>query len=562
MNKLKRITITILVFVLTLTSFGIQPVKADSYTSKKYYVSDPNSGMYGKTLRLYYDSNGNVIEDTSGIIGNRSNYEITVNKTKDIVTIYTKEGNVYIPVKRFVCSDGGANTPEGVFYSPAKYRWWTLMGPCYGQWCTRIKGSVLFHSVYYSQQNNTTLSTSAYNKLGTTCSHGCVRLRAGDAKWIYDNCPSGVKITIYSKSGYEPFSKPVADKLPSWHTWDPTDPTAAYLCQQHKCHSAGRNGLVYDSIDNKWKYYQNGTVATYFTALVKYGNDWYYVQNGVINFGAYGLVQKGSDWWCVRGGKVDFGAYGLVQKGSDWWYVRGGKVDFGTYGLVQKGSDWWNVRGGKVDFGSTGLVQKGSDWWYVRKGKVDFAANTAVKHNNNWWAVRGGKVDFSYNGIVSNQNGQWLANSGRIDFTKSGIYTDGKNYFNIVNSRVTTEKSGLTQLNVNYMDFKGNVLGTLSGEYYLNAGKIDFSTNVVLNQGKWIYIKDGKADYSANTVAQNKYGWWVIKDGIVDFSFNGIASNEYGQWVIKDGKVDFNYNGTIDVDGVIYNVTNGRAVVA
>ncbi|MGN1182772.1 MAG: L,D-transpeptidase, partial [Faecalibacillus sp.] len=81
-----------------------------------------------------------------------------------------------------------------------------------------------FHSVYYSKMDNRTLSVSAYNKLGTTASHGCVRLTCGDAKWIYDNCALKTQVIIIS-SGPDPLSKPSAAKLPSWHTWDPTDPT-------------------------------------------------------------------------------------------------------------------------------------------------------------------------------------------------------------------------------------------------------------------------------------------------------------------------------------------------
>ena len=65
----------------------------------------------------------------------------------------------------------------------------------------------------------------AYNKLGTVASHGCIRLRAGDAKWIYDNCDIGTKVTIYdNKKVPGPFDKPKAQKLSSSHTWDPTDP--------------------------------------------------------------------------------------------------------------------------------------------------------------------------------------------------------------------------------------------------------------------------------------------------------------------------------------------------
>lgn len=61
-----------------------------------------------------------------------------------------------------------------------------------------------------------------YNQLGTTCSHGCVRLTCGDAKWIYDNCTLGTRVDILW--GSDPLSKPSAQKLPLNQTWDPTDP--------------------------------------------------------------------------------------------------------------------------------------------------------------------------------------------------------------------------------------------------------------------------------------------------------------------------------------------------
>lgn len=218
-------------------SYAVSHGKITSYVSKLYTVTDPDSDMYGKTLKLYYSPTGEICEDVSAIVGSNHKYELHVNKIENIVTVYTTEGSVYVPVKRFICSNGGSNTPEGTFYTPDKYRWWELMGPCWGQWCTRINGGVLFHSVYYnSYQDNNSLSVRAYNKLGTTCSHGCVRLTAGDAKWIYDNCSTGTKVVVYSKNGYEPFSKPQSYQLPSWHTWDPTDPNMYYKCQQNGCH--------------------------------------------------------------------------------------------------------------------------------------------------------------------------------------------------------------------------------------------------------------------------------------------------------------------------------------
>ncbi len=74
------------------------------------------------------------------------------------------------------------------------------MGSVYGQYCSRITGGVLFHSVFYSTTNPGTLAYNSYNRLGTTASHGCVRLNVADAKWIYDNCPSGTLVNIYDSN--------------------------------------------------------------------------------------------------------------------------------------------------------------------------------------------------------------------------------------------------------------------------------------------------------------------------------------------------------------------------
>ncbi|WP_418253284.1 L,D-transpeptidase [Gordonibacter urolithinfaciens] len=35
-------------------------------------------------------------------------------------------------------------------------------------------------------------------RLGMNLSHGCVRLAIENAKWIYDNIPSGTKVYVYS----------------------------------------------------------------------------------------------------------------------------------------------------------------------------------------------------------------------------------------------------------------------------------------------------------------------------------------------------------------------------
>lgn len=160
----------------------------------------------------------------------QNKYSINVNLTQNIVTIYEldENGEYTIPYKAFICSVGKNNsTPVGTFSTQNKYDWRALFGNVYGQYATRINGNILFHSVYYSKQDKSTLNTSSYNELGTSVSAGCVRMTVEGAKWIYDNCPLGTKVNIYKSDEPEPIIPEPTLELSlddSKSGWDPTDP--------------------------------------------------------------------------------------------------------------------------------------------------------------------------------------------------------------------------------------------------------------------------------------------------------------------------------------------------
>lgn len=203
--------------------------KTRYYFDKKKFSALTGWNYVGK-YKYYFNKKGQLQQDVRKQLSKKqkSSYVIRVNRTASCVTVYAKDGKkgYTVPVVAFVCS-AGKGTPTGTFHIRDKLRWHELMGPCWGQWCEHLTDDILFHSVYYnSKNNNRTLDVSAYNKLGTMASHGCVRLTAGDAKWIYDNCKVGTKVIIYNnKKNPGPFDKPKAKKLSSSHTWDPTDPT-------------------------------------------------------------------------------------------------------------------------------------------------------------------------------------------------------------------------------------------------------------------------------------------------------------------------------------------------
>lgn len=532
----------------------INPVSAANYTQKTIYVSDANSPLYGKNVRLYYDLDGNLIQDTQSIVGLRGKYEIFVNKITNVVTIYTVDNGVYVPMKRFVCSNGGGNTPEGIFYTPNKYRWHELMGPCYGQWDTRITGGVLFHSVYYnSYNNNNTLSVSAYNKLGTTCSHGCVRLRAGDAKWIYDNCPLKTRVYIYSKNGYEPFSKPKADVLPSWHTWDPTDPNMHYKCEQNGCHGTCANGTAYDGITGQTRYYMDGNFADWVTGLLNAGDSWAYFRNGVFDGGVNGLVKNHNGWWLVKGGRVDFSANTVEKNQNGWWYLKGGKVDFGFTGIAHNQNGDWAINKGKVNFGYNGLYYANNisqnyngqtitynGWYYFTNGKLS-TKTTVAKAGDKYVYVKNGRVDYSYTGVADNEYGTWFLRNGVVGFDLNGVVSDGKNSYYVVQSKVQTNCNG-------FVDVNGQ-------SYYMNRGKVVTDSTVVRSGNNWIYITGGKPDYSYFGIAKNSNGYWFVRDGYVDFNYTGlIKDNANNAWYVSEGKINTTATGEYDINHTLIDL--------
>ena len=158
-------------------------------------------------------------------------YWIKVNYSANTVTIYGKDANgeYTVPVKAMVCSTGAQTPHSGVYKTPQKARWGVLIGPVWGQYCTRITGGILFHSVPYLKQNDpSSLEYWEYDRLGEQRSLGCVRLTVADAKWIFDNCPLGTSVEFYSSSNPGPLGKPSVQKVTAagdpYKGWDPTDP--------------------------------------------------------------------------------------------------------------------------------------------------------------------------------------------------------------------------------------------------------------------------------------------------------------------------------------------------
>ena len=94
------------------------------------------------------------------------------------------------------CAPGKASTPttKGRFTVGSKgYYFDSGAARCF--YFTQFSGNYLFHSVLYYQNPRPTSIMDG--RVGMGLSHGCVRLKLENAKWIYNNIPRGTKVYIW-----------------------------------------------------------------------------------------------------------------------------------------------------------------------------------------------------------------------------------------------------------------------------------------------------------------------------------------------------------------------------
>ena len=131
-------------------------------------------------------------------------YRIEVDITNQVTTVFSgADGHI---VRQMICSTGryDGSTPLGDFKLEAtrtydRSEWYYIEKyKCYVKYPTRIKGPILFHSLPYGGMDMSKLDTEAEDELGIRSSHGCIRMRLEDARWIAENCADGTEVKIFS----------------------------------------------------------------------------------------------------------------------------------------------------------------------------------------------------------------------------------------------------------------------------------------------------------------------------------------------------------------------------
>lgn len=144
-------------------------------------------------------NNVNLKINTSNIneqsISSNTKYLLHVDLKNQRTNIYKGSKNSWKLIKSFTCSSGIINeeTPTGVYTIKERGKW--FFSNSYkqgGRYWVQFYGDYLFHSLPMDETETNIVDYT----LGKPSSHGCIRLRENDSKWIYDNVPRDSKVII------------------------------------------------------------------------------------------------------------------------------------------------------------------------------------------------------------------------------------------------------------------------------------------------------------------------------------------------------------------------------
>lgn len=157
-------------------------------TKDKMYKPATQSLLNGFSDASVYE---NIVNNTESI-SNTNNY-IYVSLEEQRVFIFNGTNHNWKLINVFSCASGKAETPTitGHFFVGVKGLYFKSGAAVYCRYFSQISGNYLFHSILYDKNGNILDS-----ELGAVASHGCIRLALDNAKYIYNNIPTGSGVWI------------------------------------------------------------------------------------------------------------------------------------------------------------------------------------------------------------------------------------------------------------------------------------------------------------------------------------------------------------------------------
>lgn len=174
-------------------------------------------------------------------------YKIRVNLAGNYVAVYDLNKST-MPIKIFACSAFGNNVQESIVYTiKGKEEWIKLADGTYSKNVSNLDEKLAITTVPYSEQKDDALMYEKFNELGDSYSGQNIWLNCANSKWIYENCPIGTEVEIYSDENAAEISiKPSSIKIPvnsESKIWDPSDDNAANPWKQKSVEIMGAHNL-------------------------------------------------------------------------------------------------------------------------------------------------------------------------------------------------------------------------------------------------------------------------------------------------------------------------------
>lgn len=157
-------------------------------TKDNMYKPATKSLVAGVSYAAVYEKEVNSAYSPS----NTNNF-ILVNISEQKVYIFYGTNYSWKLINTFSCGSGKDSTPTvtGHFCIGLKGLYFKSGTSVYCKYFSQISGNYLFHSILYDENGNV-----LDGDLGVVESHGCVRLALDDAKYIYNNIPTGTAVWI------------------------------------------------------------------------------------------------------------------------------------------------------------------------------------------------------------------------------------------------------------------------------------------------------------------------------------------------------------------------------
>lgn len=126
-------------------------------------------------------------------LNSQTNYLIVTSLQNKYTYIFQRKGDSWIQLYKWICTVGKQLTPtvKGMFkITGRKIGFGTELYSV--KYATRIIGRYYYHSILYDKTGKYIID----GRLGMALSHGCIRLKVNNAKWIYENISDGTTVII------------------------------------------------------------------------------------------------------------------------------------------------------------------------------------------------------------------------------------------------------------------------------------------------------------------------------------------------------------------------------